>query len=82
MKFIACKHLDYDTEYSNCKRQVLGSGHVFWLRDVEPDLPRMVQFCKLRGRINSPQGCTCKQHAHCSEYEDSEHEVDDASIAP
>lgn len=82
MKFTACKHLDFSDNYI-AKKQVLGSGKVFWLRDVfyNPTLPAMVQFCTKRGRLNNPEQCTTEGHAACSEYVDYEHNVPDESIA-
>ena len=53
LEFNACKQLDFDNNYA-AKRQMLGNGKLFWFRNVDPDLPRMVQFCKLRGRLNDP----------------------------
>jgi len=82
MKFTACKYLDFSDNYT-AKKQVLGSGKVFWLRDVsyDPSLPAMVQFCSKRGRINDPEGCTKASKAYCSDYEEFEHNVPDESIA-
>ncbi len=79
MKFTACKHLDFSDSYA-AKKQVLGSGKVFWLRDVGPNLPSMVQFCKKRGRINDPEACTSEQHAACGDYENFNHDVLDTFI--
>jgi len=83
MKFTACKHLDFSDNYT-AKKQVMGNGKVFWLRDVsfDPTLPAMVQFCSKRGRLNNPEQCTTETHAACSDYEDFEHDVPDSSIAP
>ena len=82
MKFTACKHLDFTDSYT-AKKQVLGNGKVFWLRDVsyDPTLPAMVQFCSKRGRLNNPQQCTTQAFAACPEYEDYEHDVADESVA-
>jgi len=81
MKFTACKYLDFSDSYL-AKKQVLGNGKVFWLRDVsyDPTLPAMVQFCSKRGRINTPEGCTKERFAACSYYEEIEHNVPDESI--
>ena len=80
MKFTACKHLDFSDNYT-AKKQVMGNGKVFWLRNVDPDLPAMVQFCKFRGRLNDPAACTSERRAMCGEYEEFEHDVLDESIA-
>jgi len=82
MEFTACKYLDFDDKYPAAKKQVLGSGKVFWLRDVSFNEPAMVQFCKLRGRRNSPEACTKEKFAGCSSYEEFTHNVPNASIAP
>ena len=76
IKFTACKHLRFDDGFL-AKKQVLGSGKVFWMRDVHPS---MVQFCGRRGRINNPEACTDKKHAWCSCYEECVHEVEESSI--
>ena len=81
MEFTACKHLDFSDNYT-AKKQILGSGKVFWLRDVPSDMPAMVQFCKLRGRLNGPEHCTKEKYAQCSEYEEITHDVPNESIAP
>lgn len=75
MTFTGCKHLDFDDNYV-ARKQILGSGEVFWLRDVEPGLPAMVQFCKLRGRLNFPTACLKECNKQCSEYEAVTHNVD------
>lgn len=81
MQFTACKHLDYSDNYS-AKKQVLGSGKVFWMRkEAYPGAPTMVQFCKKRGRINSCEGCTSKSNAHCGDYEEVTHFVDDETLS-
>lgn len=80
MKFTACKHLDYSDNYI-AKKQVLGSGKVFWLRPVIDDsYPSMVQFCKKRGRLNNPESCTEKRYAACSCYDECMHDVENSSI--
>ena len=78
VKFTGCKHLDFDVEYTAKKKLIyLGETKVFWLRkSYDPSLPTMVQFCKLRGRLNSPGACLNERNARCSEYEDFEHEVE------
>ncbi|MCP4201880.1 MAG: hypothetical protein GY769_08100 [bacterium] len=65
-----CKHLDYDGDYTDCTIQeapsgILGeSGVRYWERGPtwtegpgNEENPRNVQFCKLRGRINSIFDC-------------------------
>jgi len=74
VEFKGCKHLDFSDSYS-AKKQLLGTGSVFWLRNVPSDLPSMVQFCKMRGRLNSPDACIGECKAQCSDYEEIEHNV-------
>jgi len=81
MKFAACKYLDFSDNYYNATKQVLGGGKVFWFRKaVIGGTPSMVQFCKKRGRLNSPEACTSEHYAKCSDYVEIEHEVDDSTI--
>ncbi len=67
VEFEACEHLDYEPHYGNCKRQLISCGgtKLCWMRAINKDL---VQFCKLRGRINSPTGCLDEKKAGCSEF--------------
>ena len=76
-EFTGCEHLDFDKEYVGCKRQMMGNGKLFWMRpDYGMDNPRMVQFCKKRGRLNSPESCLCKENAVCSDYVDFNHNIE------
>lgn len=75
IKFNGCAHLDFSDNYS-AKKQILSGGSVFWLRDVSPELPSMVQFCSLRGRLNSPESCLCERSKQCSEFLSTEHVVE------
>jgi len=75
IKFTGCKHLDFAPNYT-AKRQMMGNGCLFWMRKVEPSLPAMVQFCKLRGRLNYPEACVCSQkNAQCNDYEEYLHVI-------
>lgn len=76
MKFTACEHLEFSNNYT-AKKQVMGNGKIFWLRDVshDPSLPAMVQFCSKYGRLNTPDQCCTKANAACSDYKDFEHDV-------
>ena len=77
IKFKGCEQLDYSNDYRPaCKLQMLGSGHLFWMRSEIWGNPRMVQFCKLRGRLNNPGSCLKKENAICSEYKEIEHKVE------
>ncbi len=78
IKFTACKHLDFDDNYT--AKKVLIAGHnetkVCWDRPVvDESYPALVQFCKKYGRMNNPELCTCKENAGCSDYEDFSHEI-------
>lgn len=70
----ACKHLDYNEKmYSQCEIRDCRPGYPdvrYWFRHVVPykEAPRNVQFCKLRGRINSVFDCYMKPGpANCYE---------------
>ena len=76
--FTGCKHLDFGDEYT-CRKQIMGNAGeptVFWMRDVPSDLPSMVQFCKLRGRLNNPHACLTEETRMCPEYEEIKHTVE------
>ena len=53
-----CRHLDYDGDYVDCTLVKTEDGW-YWRRDNPPyeGAPVNVQFCKLRGRINSVAPC-------------------------
>lgn len=81
IKFMSCKHLDYSDNYNAKKTLIfLGETKVCWVRTVidesYPKLVQLVQFCKLRGRMNNPEMCTCAEKAQCKDYKDFQHEVD------
>lgn len=77
MKFKGCKNLSFENNYSQCEKVIVGN-HVCWERTfAEGDMPKLVQFCKLRGRINSSTGCIGDCNKICSDYEDFEHDVVD-----
>ena len=75
MPHIGCKHLDYETEYTDCKIVTIEpEGWKYWERGPtwaaspgnEGD-PKNVQFCKLRGRINEIFGCINPGEMGCFE---------------
>jgi len=78
IKFNACEHLDFGDNYAAKKDLIaLGETKVFWMRPtVDPELPTMVQFCKKRGRLNSPEACTSARKAVCGEYYEVRHNVE------
>ena len=75
VKFSACEHLDFEPNYGNSKRQLIscGSTKMCWKRAMNGDL---AQFCKKRGRINSPVGCLDKDNAACTDYIEKKYIVD------
>jgi len=77
VEFTACEHLDFEPNYGGCKRQMIAGGKLFWMRpDYGIDNPRMVQFCKKRGRLNSPELCTKEANAQCSDYKEFNHVIE------
>ena len=63
-----CKHLDYDGSYPGCSVETMAPHYPevrYWQRPEEPVNnnpnyaynPLQVQFCRLRGRINSVFAC-------------------------
>lgn len=75
-KFKGCKHLSYENNYSQCEKVII-ENHVCWERkNVLNGMPRFVQFCKLRGRLNSHSDCIGYCNRCCSDYEEIEHDVE------
>jgi hypothetical protein len=71
-----CQHLDYETDYVDCTIETLAPHYPevrFWRRGERwvdyPGAPVDVQFCKLRGRINSKLNCYQKGFLGCYEPE-------------
>jgi len=78
IKFRACEHLDFDGNYTAKKKAISAQGttKVCWNRSVIDDsYPRLVQFCKRRGRLNNPECCLCESDKMCSDYNEIEHTV-------
>lgn len=78
INFTACKHLDFSDNYTAKKNLISigGTTKVVWDRPViDESYPRLVQFCKLRGRLNNPESCHCEAMKQCNDYEDFNHEV-------
>lgn len=79
IKFTACSHLDFSDNYAAKKNliSINGETKVCWNRPVlDPHDPSLVQFCKLRGRMNSPGECLCEISKGCSDYKEIQHNVD------
>ena len=74
LTFNACKYLVFSDSYT-ARKQIIGDGKVFWLIDVDSDLPAMVQFCHRIGRLNNPEACLCEANKYCNDYEDFKHVV-------
>lgn len=78
IKFNACEQLDFSDNYVAKKELILigNTTKVCWDRPVIDDsYPRLVQFCKLRGRLNNPEACLCEEKKQCSDYINIEHIV-------
>lgn len=78
IKFNACEHLDFSDNYTAKKEPIQDGGvtKVCWNRPViDESFPKLVQFCKKRGRLNSPEICLCEQNKRCSDFKDFEHVV-------
>ena len=76
IKFRACEHLDFSDNYTANKEPIIINGEtkLCWDRPViDESYPRLVQFCKKRGRMNSPELCTSKETKACSDYNEIEH---------
>ena len=74
IKFKACEHLDFADNYS--AKKVLFSTKVCWGRKMVDGLfPRLIQYCKKRGRLNYPESCLSEADKMCSDYKEFEHTV-------
>ena len=76
--FTACEHLDFSDNYGAKKEAivVMGETKVYWHRPVvDESFPALVQFCKLRGRLNNPEMCLCEKTRQCSDYKEHKHTV-------
>lgn len=78
MKFRGCKYLDFDDNYVGCKKVNINGEHICWERDAEiyGYENTLVQFCKRRGRLNYPYACIGQSNAMCSDYEETEFNVE------
>ena len=77
--FKACKHLDFSDNYDAEKNLISNYGEtkVCWNRKITPyeGAPKLVQFCKLRGRMNDPKFCLDEYCQGCQLYEEHTHTV-------
>ena len=79
IKFNGCKHLDFNDNYAAKKNAIMSNGQTkaCWNRPVmDETYPALVQFCKLRGRLNNPLSCLCEINKQCIDYVDYEHTVE------
>lgn len=75
MAHIGCKHLDYETKYTDCKIITIEpEGWKYWERGKtwtdgpgNEGNPKNVQFCKNRGRINGIFQCINPGEMGCFE---------------
>lgn len=78
INFLACEHLDFSDNYSAKKEEISTKfgTKICWNRPViDSTYPRLVQFCKKRGRLNSPEACLCESNKMCSDYKNFNHTV-------
>ena len=74
IKFTACEHLDFAENYT--AKKVLFGTKVCWERDVvDVSFPRLVQYCKKSGRLNTPDCCLREADKMCSDYKEFDHTV-------
>lgn len=78
IEFKACEHLDFSDSYTAEKNLInsYGETKVCWNRPViDSSYPSLVQFCKLRGRLNHPESCLCDKLSQCSDFNIAGHKV-------
>ena len=74
IKFTACEHLDFADNFT--AKKVLFGTKVCWERKiVEVLFPRLIQYCKKSGRLNTPGSCLREADKMCSDYKEFEHTV-------
>ncbi len=69
-ELVPCRNLEYEGEFHGCELKSM-HGVKYWFRknaDAQ-GLPSRVQFCKLRGRVNSVLDCYEKGFMHCYDPE-------------
>lgn len=76
IEFTGCDQLDFSDSY-DAQKVSLAGRKVCWERKVlTPDTPKLVQFCKLRGRLNHPEACLSLATAVCPDYKEVRHSVE------
>jgi len=78
IKFKACEFLDFSDNYTAKKELIAirNETKVCWDRPViDGSYPRLVQFCKKRGRLNNPECCLTEDKKMCSDFNEMEHLV-------
>ncbi len=76
--FTGCEHLDFSDNYAAKKEsiEIMGETKICWDRPViDETYPALVQFCKLRGRMNHPEMCLCERTKQCDDYLEVNHKV-------
>lgn len=76
--FTGCKHLDFTDHFAAKKGPIYVGGQtkICWDRgNIDDTRPSLVQFCKLRGRLNHPEMCLCEETKQCGDFSDGEHKV-------
>ena len=79
INFTACEYLDFSDNYAAKKEliSIFNKTKVCWDRPVIDDsYPRLVQFCKKRGRLNSPECCLSYENKQCNDYNEKRHSVE------
>jgi len=80
VEFKACEQLDFSDNYSAKKviiKQWNGDIKVCWNRPVlNESYPNLVQFCKLRGRLNNSSNCLYEVSRECSDFKEKLHTVE------
>jgi len=75
ISFKACKYLDFSDNYIAQKALISSYGEtkICWERKDPEGNFQLCQFCKKRGRMNSPEYCLDEKHKGCSDFEEVEH---------
>ena len=74
IKFTACEYLDFADNYT--AKKVLFGTKVCWERKtVDVLFPRLLQYCKKSGRLNTPESCLREADKMCSDYKEFEYNV-------
>lgn len=78
IKFNACEHLDFDEKKYSISLAVISSGgmaKLVWERKSIDNELQLCQFCKLIGRLSSPEACLSEKYKMCNDYKEKKHIV-------